>query len=101
MIPDSEINRTVGQLLAALRRGNGLTQQQVAERMGLKGARYIRRIELGEVAPTLPWLHRYYTALGLHLYLLSLPEDGHCPRAAEAQTALSQLHEQLRQQGQN
>ena len=100
MIPDHDLNRTVGQLLAALRKGNKVTQAAVAQRMGTT-TRYIQSVEAGNVAPTLHWLHRYYTALGLHLYLLSLPEDGHCPRADEAQDVISALHEVRRKPRQN
>jgi transcriptional regulator with XRE-family HTH domain len=93
---NDNLNRTLGQLLAQLRKGNGFTQSSLAQAMGLKGTRYIQQVEAGEVAITIAWWHRAMTAMGLHLFLLTLEEDGHCPRAAEAEEALLALHEKRR-----
>jgi transcriptional regulator with XRE-family HTH domain len=97
---NNHLNRTLGQLLAQLRRANGYTQASLAEAMGIT-PRYLQTVEAGKVAITVEWLHRAYTAMGLHLYILALPEDGHCPRADEAQLALSSLHEALRNAAEN
>lgn len=92
----------MGQLLAQLRKSQQpkVSQAEIARRMGLF-TRYIQKIEAGEIAMTVAWMHRYMTALGLHFYLLTLPEDGHCPRADEAQQALSALHEARKKPRQN
>jgi transcriptional regulator with XRE-family HTH domain len=91
---NNHLNKTLGQLLAQLRRANGYTQVSLAEAMGIT-PRYLQSVEAGKVAITVEWLNKAYTAMGLHLYILALPEDGHCPRADEAQLALSALHEAL------
>lgn len=100
MLAPQDLNRTLGQLLAQLRKGNGYTQVALAQEMGIT-PRYLKAVEAGDVAITVQWLHRAYTVMGLHLYVLALPEDGHCPRADEAQLALSALHDAKRGPAQN
>lgn len=54
---------TIGRLLARRRREAGLTQAEVAARMGTSQAA-ISRLESGQAMPSLPLLDRYATALG-------------------------------------
>lgn len=64
----------VGHRLAEVRRGRGLTQQQVADRMGVTKGR-ISQIERGKVSGQ-DVLARYATALGSRLHQAMYFDDG-------------------------
>lgn len=63
-----------GQQLAELRRGRGLTQQQVAERMGVTKGR-VSQIEQGKVSGQ-EVIARYARALGGQLHQAIYFDDG-------------------------
>jgi len=48
----AELRRTVGRRIAELRAGRGLTQQKLAERLGVS-TRYVQRVESGSKNLTL------------------------------------------------
>ena len=64
----------VGHRLAEIRRARGLTQQQVADRMGVSKGR-ISQIERGKISGQ-DVLARYATALGGHLHQAIYFDDG-------------------------
>ena len=64
----------IGQRLAELRRARGLTQQQVAERMGITKGR-VSQIEQGKLSGQ-DVLARYAAALGGRLHQAICFEDG-------------------------
>ncbi|GHG36054.1 hypothetical protein GCM10017567_65830 [Amycolatopsis bullii] len=63
-----------GHRLAEIRRGRGLTQQQLAERMGVTKGR-VSQIEQGKISG-LEVLARYAAALGGRLHQAIYFEDG-------------------------
>lgn len=69
MKPESEALQQIGQLLKAARKGQGLTQEQVADLAGLSRPRY-REIEAGGTAARTSTLINIARALGLELMLV-------------------------------
>lgn len=67
--------RVQGHRLAEIRRGRGLTQQQVAERMGVTKGR-VSQIEQGKISGQ-EILVRYAAALGGRLHQSIYFDDGH------------------------
>jgi len=69
--------------LARLRIAKGLTQEELAERSGLKQPN-IARMETGKAAPTLDTLRRVAAAMGYRLDVRFVPaEEGQPERCAE------------------
>lgn len=66
--------QVVGHRLAEVRRGRGLTQQQIAERMGVTKGR-VSQIEQGRISGQ-DVVARYATALGGRLHQAIYFEDG-------------------------
>ena len=65
---ESEPGDQVARFVLGLRQQYGLTQEQLAERAGLKRS-YIARLESGDANPTVTTLHRLARALGEGLSL--------------------------------
>ena len=59
-------NRTVGKTISQLRQANGMTQQQLADRVGAKKS-YISRIETGSVEPSAGLFLNIISTLGLSI----------------------------------
>lgn len=59
----SPVRIRFGRNVAKLRAGAGLTQERLAERVGLS-VRYVQSIEAGEYFPALPTLLKLRTSLG-------------------------------------
>ena len=78
---ESEPGDQVARFVLGLRQQHGLTQEQLAERTGLKRS-YIARLGSGDANPTVTTLHRLASALG---ETLSISVDQ--PVAAVARTA--------------
>jgi transcriptional regulator with XRE-family HTH domain len=58
----SAFNKSLGSYIRKIRIDKGLTQQQLADKMGLD-FQYISRIERGLVSPTLYWISDLANAL--------------------------------------
>lgn len=66
-----DIKRAVGKRIKAVRQRNGLTQDQLAEQVGLS-SKYISGIERGVENPTMDILIRVVKVLGIEPYNLFL-----------------------------
>ena len=58
--------KTIGSFIAALRKANGLTQKELAEKTGIRQSN-LSRIESGTCSPTVETLSRIATGLGKQL----------------------------------
>lgn len=67
------MKRLVGRNFARLRRAQGLTQEQVAERSGIS-QQYLSGLEGGRRNPTLITLYEVATALGVSHVDLVMPD---------------------------
>lgn len=102
---DEKLQRLLGEAIRAARLRLGLTQAQVAKKVGLKPAVY-GRVERGGMTPSVPTLRRMCTALGLSSdVLLSLnapprkaaPPPGTPPPGAGEPPELSRIIHLLQQ----
>lgn len=96
-----KLKRTLGQTLRGVRRGAGLTEEQMATRLGLVPDVY-GRIERGEMLPSVPTLHRlcltFHLSAGALLGLTpeeTAPPD--VPRAEDLPPDVLQLTRVLRE----
>lgn len=78
-------HRTVGARIAARRAALGLTQGELAERLGLASPETISRYERGEREPRISTLGRIAEALGVHVN--ALLTDTEAPPPVEAAPA--------------
>lgn len=76
----------VAELLAARRRA-GLTQEDVAERMGTTKSAVCRLEGRRKHAPSLPTLKRYAAAVGHRVEVRLVPDDTHLTMSAEERAA--------------
>jgi transcriptional regulator with XRE-family HTH domain len=72
--PATEDTRRLGEYVRRSREQTGVTQYQLAERLGCKQPA-ISRLESGGVSPNLSTLHRIAEALGLQLEIQMVPRD--------------------------
>jgi transcriptional regulator with XRE-family HTH domain len=74
-------HRTVGARIAARRAALGLTQGDLADRLGLASPETISRYERGEREPRVSTLSRIAEALGVHVNTLVADDDDPPPAA--------------------
>lgn len=76
----------VALLVTALRYGEGLTQEQFADRCGLQRS-YVARLESGDANPTVGTLMRLLAEFGQVLRLQAVPAGAHAPADPAAAAA--------------
>lgn len=79
-VPESRLVSLVGSLVLRQRELCGLTQQQLADRVGISQAA-IARIERGRRAPSLPMIEALLEALDVQLAIATEPLDAHLDAA--------------------
>ena len=61
------INEKLGKRIRYLRESISLTQQELAEKVGVESPSYISKIERGQTSPSYELLARIAESLGVHL----------------------------------
>ena len=77
-VPRTEARSDFAQRLAALRKGRGLTQQQLSERVSVH-VQQLKRYESGSSQPTLEVIRKLATALSVNSDLLLFGKDERGP----------------------
>ena len=83
--PGTTPDHALGQLLRSLRRVRGMTQEALASRSDLS-TDTIRRVERGQLAPSLPTLRQIAQGLGLRLSTIVTLLEQDSPDVLLAQT---------------
>jgi transcriptional regulator with XRE-family HTH domain len=87
-VPESRLVRLVGSLLQEQRELRGLTQRQLADRIGINQGT-IARIERGRRVPSLPTIEAILAALDVQLTVATEPLDAHLDAAIAKLTSRS------------
>lgn len=81
--PRSPLNHVLGRNMRVYRAAQGLSQEELAERSGIKRT-YIGAIERGDVDPRLGTLSKIATGLDLDAFKLLIPTTDQLSAVAEA-----------------
>lgn len=87
--------RMIREMQAARRRA-GLTQQEVADRMGTTKSAVSRVEGATRHIPTLPTLRRYAAAIGHRVEIRLVPDDTHASMSAEERAGYEASYQRLR-----